>query len=139
MGGRRSRRLQGVTLPTLSERQSQILAFALKYVGYPYVWAGEYPTKDSPYGYQEHGGFDCSGFVWWVLKIHFKYPISVNERGASDMARSAKPRISRSALMAGDLIFFGTQRARLHGSTSTTPASTWGAAGSSTRRARATA
>jgi len=97
-----------VTLPALSKRQREILSFALKYVGYPYVFCGEYPTCDSPYGYQEHGGFDCSGFVWWVMKIHFKYPISVNERGASDMARNAKPRISRSNLKPGDLMFFGT-------------------------------
>lgn len=98
---------KAVTLPALSKRQRQILSFAFKYVGYPYVWAGEYPSKDSPYGYQEHGGFDCSGFVWWVLKIHFKYPISVYERGASDMARSAKPRISRSNLKPGDIMFWG--------------------------------
>jgi len=45
--------------------------------------------------------------VWWVLKIHFKYPISVNERGASDMARSARPRISRAKLKPGDIMFWG--------------------------------
>jgi hypothetical protein len=98
---------KAITLPALSARQKEILSFAFRYVGYPYVYCGEYPTTNSPYGYQEHGGFDCSGFVWWVMKIHFKYPISSNERGASDMARSAKPRISRSALKPGDLIFFG--------------------------------
>jgi hypothetical protein len=98
---------ESVTLPALSKRQRQVLGFAMKYVGYPYVFCGEYPAKDSPYGYQEQGGFDCSGFVWWVLKIHFKYPISVNERGASDMARSAKPRIARSNLKPGDIMFWG--------------------------------
>ena len=41
------------------------------------------------------------------MKIHFGYPISVNERGASYMAESAKPRIARSSLKAGDLMFFG--------------------------------
>ncbi len=98
---------KNVTLPPLSKRQRQVLEFAMKYIGYPYVFCGEYPTKDSPYGYQESGGFDCSGFVWWVLKIHFKYPISVNERGASDMARSARPRISRAKLKPGDIMFWG--------------------------------
>jgi hypothetical protein len=96
-----------ITLPALSTRQRQVLGFAMKYIGYPYVFCGEYPAKNSPYGYQEQGGFDCSGFVWWVLKMHFKYPISVNERGASDMARSAKPRISRSNLKPGDIMFWG--------------------------------
>ena len=81
--------------------------FALKCIGYPYVWAGEYPTQDSPYGTQKSGGFDCSGFVFYVMKMHFGYPITVNERGAHDMAARAKPRITRDKLKCGDLIFFG--------------------------------
>jgi cell wall-associated NlpC family hydrolase len=96
-----------ITFPELSDRQKQVAAFALKYIGYPYVWAGEYPTKDSPYGYQKSGGFDCSGFVFYVMKMHFDYPITVNERGAHDMAARAKPRITRGKLKCGDLIFFG--------------------------------
>jgi hypothetical protein len=96
-----------ITFPPLSAQQRRVADFALKYVGWPYVWAGEWPAKDSPYGRQAHGGFDCSGFVWWVMKIRFGYPISVNERGASDMARRAKPRIVRSKLKCGDLMFFG--------------------------------
>jgi hypothetical protein len=96
-----------ITLPTLSDRQKQVARFALKYIGYPYVWAGEYPTSDSPYGYQKSGGFDCSGFVFYVMKMHFGYPITVNERGAHDMAARAKPRITRAQLKSGDLIFFG--------------------------------
>ncbi len=98
---------KAVTFPPLSARQKQIVRFSLKYIGYPYVWAGEYPTKDSPYGYQKSGGFDCSGFVFYVMKMHFGYPITVNERGASDMAARAKPRIKRGGLKCGDLIFFG--------------------------------
>ena len=96
-----------VTLPPLSARQKQIAKFALKYVGYPYVWGGEYPTKNSPYGYQKSGGFDCSGFAFYVMKMHFGYPITVNERGGGEMAKRAKPRITRSGLKSGDLIFFG--------------------------------
>jgi cell wall-associated NlpC family hydrolase len=96
-----------ISFPELSARQKQIVRFSLKYIGYPYVWAGEYPTPDSPYGYQKSGGFDCSGFVFYVMKMHFKYPITVNERGAHDMAARAKPRIKRNQLKAGDLIFFG--------------------------------
>ncbi len=96
-----------ISFPALSERQKQVAKFALKYVGYPYVWAGEYPTTDSPYGYQKSGGFDCSGFVFFVMKMHFGYPITVNERGAHDMAARAKPRVTRGKLKCGDLIFFG--------------------------------
>lgn len=96
-----------ITFPALSDRQKQIVRFSLKYIGYPYVWAGEYPTPDSPYGYQQSGGFDCSGFVFYVMKMRFGYPITVNERGAGDMAARAKPRIKRTQLTCGDLIFFG--------------------------------
>jgi hypothetical protein len=96
-----------VTFPPLSDRQKQIARFALKYVGYPYIWGGEYPTENSPYGHQGCGGFDCSGFVFYVMKMHFGYPITVNERGGHDMAARAKPRITRKQLTCGDLIFFG--------------------------------
>ena len=94
-----------VVLPTLTARQKQIVAFAFKYIGYPYIWGGEYPTKKSPYGTQAHGGFDCSGFDWWVMKMNFGY--TLNERTAAGMAGAAKPRITRAKLVPGDLIFFG--------------------------------
>jgi len=38
-------------------------AYALKYVGYRYVYGGSSPR-----------GFDCSGFTWYVAK-QFGYPI----------------------------------------------------------------
>jgi cell wall-associated NlpC family hydrolase len=98
---------KSITFPPLSERQKEIAGFALKFVGYPYIWAGEYPTKNSPYGAQKAGGFDCSGFAFYVMKMHFDYPITVNERGGSDMAARAKPRITRKKLQCGDIIFFG--------------------------------
>ena len=101
-----------ITFPPLSERQKEITSFALKYIGYPYVWAGEYPTKNSPYGYQKAGGFDCSGFAFYVMKMKFGYPITVNERGGGAMAAKAKPRITRGKLTGGDLIFFGYQGPR---------------------------
>ena len=97
-----------ITFPPLSARQKQIAHFALQFIGYPYVWAGEYPTTNSPYGYQAAGGFDCSGFVFYVMKMHFGYDqITVNDRGAHDMAADAKPRITRKNLTCGDLLFFG--------------------------------
>ncbi|HEY5388451.1 MAG TPA: NlpC/P60 family protein [Thermoleophilia bacterium] len=98
---------KSIVFPPLSSRQKEITSFALKLIGYPYIWGGEYPTTNSPYGYQAAGGFDCSGFVFYVMKMHFGYPITVNERGAHDMAARAKPRITRKQLQCGDLIFFG--------------------------------
>jgi NlpC/P60 family/S-layer homology domain len=60
-----------MTLPNLSMKLQRVVAFAVKYVGYPYVWAGEWnvPTG-SGYccGAQPVGGFDCSGVTWWVMK-----------------------------------------------------------------------
>lgn len=94
-----------ISFGDLSPRQKEIAEFALKYIGYPYVWGGEYPTPNSPYGKQGSGGFDCSGFAFYVMKMHFKYPISVNERGGREMAAAGK-RISRKNLKSGDIIFF---------------------------------
>jgi cell wall-associated NlpC family hydrolase len=98
-----------ITFPELSPRQKEITSFALKYVGYPYVWGGEYPTENSPYGHQKSGGFDCSGFAFYVMKMKFGYPITVNERGGGAMAKVADPRITRKKLTGCDVIFFGTK------------------------------
>ena len=56
-------------LPALSPLQQKVIRYALRFGGYPYVWGGESTTTSSPYGSQAAGGFDCSGFVWWVLKM----------------------------------------------------------------------
>jgi hypothetical protein len=60
-----------MTLPNLSPRLRRVVSFAVRYVGYPYVWGGDWnePTS-SRYccGYQPVGGFDCSGLTWWVIK-----------------------------------------------------------------------
>lgn len=96
-----------INFPALSPRQRQVATLAFKYIGYPYVWGGEFPTENSPYGLQKSGGFDCSGFVFYLMKIRLGYPITVNERGARDMAARAKPRLKRAQLTCGDIIFFG--------------------------------
>jgi hypothetical protein len=60
-----------IELPSLSEKMRQVLGWGLRYVGYPYIWAGEW-HEGSPEGYccgyQPQGGFDCSGLAWWVMK-----------------------------------------------------------------------
>ena len=60
-----------MTLPNLTPGLRRVVSFAVRYVGYPYVWGGDWnePTS-SGYccGSQPVGGFDCSGLTWWVMK-----------------------------------------------------------------------
>ena len=71
---------------------SQILAEAQQYLGCPYRAGGASPS-----------GFDCSGFVYYVLKqlgiSAYRTPADQYKMGTS---------VSKSALQAGDLVFFGS-------------------------------
>ena len=67
--------------------------FALKYVGYPYVYGGSSPK-----------GFDCSGFVKYVCN-QFGYNVNRTASGQMDNGTS----VSRNQLQPGDLVFFRTQ------------------------------
>jgi cell wall-associated NlpC family hydrolase len=57
------------TLPELTGWQRRLLTTAVHYVGYPYIWGGTSPTSESFDGVSSRGGFDCSGFVWRVVKL----------------------------------------------------------------------
>jgi cell wall-associated NlpC family hydrolase len=116
-----------VTLPTLDPTnavqavQQKLTQYALLQVGYPYIYAGEwYRASPSGYccGYQPQGGFDCSGFVWWVMKRYedgynaaqFRsYPgWSIHQRSSSTMAQYTTTKISFAGLRIGDLMFFSS-------------------------------
>ena len=110
-----------ITLPQMSATQKQVVEFAFRYAGYPYVYAGEwYKPTGAGYccGTQLQGGFDCSGFAWWVLKspagtwnnvsIRGYTGWSLPERGAAAMTGDAPVRISYSNLAPGDLLGFNT-------------------------------
>lgn len=78
--------------PAESRKGQQIAAFARQYLDVPYVWAGRSP-----------GGFDCSGYVWYVYN-HFdiQLPRMADEQFASGAV------VARRDLTPGDLVFFST-------------------------------
>lgn len=68
-----------------------IAAFAMKFVGYPYVWGGTSPS-----------GFDCSGFTSYVVRN------AIGESIGRDVAAQigAGTPVSAKNLEPGDLVFF---------------------------------
>jgi len=99
-----------------------VVEFGMRFVGFPYVYAGEWNVKSPPgycCGYQPRGGFDCSGLMWWVLRqgdslynaarYHPAYKGYVlNERSSNDMSKAipAKNRLPWDDVKAGDLLFY---------------------------------
>ena len=60
-----------IELPPLTPEMIRVVQFGIQYVGYPYIWGGEW-GKSTPeptsLGAQPIAGFDCSGFSWWLLR-----------------------------------------------------------------------
>jgi cell wall-associated NlpC family hydrolase len=112
-------------LPELGDWQRTVLGRALRFVGYPYVWAGTSEVTQklwsatAPGGWvTAPGGFDCSGFVWRVYKTQ-PYPgaplLGDILKGRTTYAMSGevkKPaRIALANLQPGDVMFFGSRGA----------------------------
>ena len=116
---------QTFSLPDLGDWQRAVLGRALRFVGYPYVWAGASETTQTlwsataPGGWvTAPGGFDCSGFVWRVYKTKpFAGAPLLGDilKGRTTYAMSSevkKPaRIGLADLLPGDIIFFGSRAA----------------------------
>lgn len=104
-----------LVLPQLTDSQKRILAYAFGLVGYPYVWGGTSTKRQAPFGVSAPGGFDCSGYLWQVYKLH-AYPglkglgDVIRGRTAAQMAGEVKgaKRIAFANLEPGDLLFFGS-------------------------------
>jgi cell wall-associated NlpC family hydrolase len=80
--------------PSLMPSGASIVAEAKRFLGLRYLWGG-----------LSAWGFDCSGLVWDVFRMHgMTIP-----RDADPQFRYGTP-VARSALRAGDLVFYGTQR-----------------------------
>jgi cell wall-associated NlpC family hydrolase len=67
-----------------------VVAYALNFLGTPYVWAGSTPS-----------GFDCSGFVLYVYR-HF----GISLPHSSSIQAGYGIAVSRADLQPGDLVFF---------------------------------
>lgn len=80
-------------------RVQKLLKGALSLLGTPYRWGGTTPD----------GGFDCSGLVNYVFRTALGIDLP---RVSRDMARDGE-RIDRSALVAGDLVFFSRRGNRI--------------------------
>jgi cell wall-associated NlpC family hydrolase len=106
-----------IVLPTLSADQHAIVQWGVKYVGFPYVWSGEWgfgSREPGNLGGQPVPGFDCSGFVWWLMKadgggweISPPRPYqgwALDQRSSADMSRSGNLEFGR--LRPGDLMFY---------------------------------
>jgi len=107
-----------VELPVLTPDVQAIVQWGVRYVGYPYVWAGEWGSstpEPSGLGGQPVPGFDCSGFVWWLMRANDGGAWSVSpprpyagwslpQRSSADMARTAS--LTYEQLQPGDLMFF---------------------------------
>ncbi len=116
-------------LPALTPLQQKVIRYALRFGGYPYVWGGESTTTSSPYGAQAAGGFDCSGFVWWVLKMHtysvaghnWNASAQITARDTYSMAKAlpVARRIPRAHLHPGDIAFWSTAPNGVHTNWST--------------------
>jgi len=68
-----------------------IVDYAMRYLGYPYVWATHGPSS-----------FDCSGFTYWVTLNVLGRDIG----GGLWTQVSAGSAVSRNSLQPGDLVFF---------------------------------
>jgi cell wall-associated NlpC family hydrolase len=111
------------SVPALGELQRDVLSRALRFVGYPYVFAGMSESTQKLWSATAPGntitvpgGFDCSGFVWRVYKLE-PYPdapaLAAVLRGRTTYAMSGEvpkaERIAPAAIEPGDVLFFGSR------------------------------
>jgi hypothetical protein len=107
-----------IELPALTPEQQQIVQWGIWYVGYPYVWGGEWglsTPEPSALGGQPVPGFDCSGLTWWLLRAGDGSAWSISpprpylgwdlpQRASADMATTGQ--LTYDELQPGDLMFY---------------------------------
>jgi cell wall-associated NlpC family hydrolase len=104
-------------LPKYSPLKKAVLGFAFRYAGAPYVWGGSSDQPQQLFGLPAAGGFDCSGFVWWVMKRSYTAngttwdgTAKIPWRTTYDMAANVpvSKRIRYRDLRPGDILFWST-------------------------------
>ncbi|HHU71015.1 MAG TPA: C40 family peptidase [Clostridiales bacterium] len=86
-----------------SGRAQEIVTYAQKFVGNPYVWGGTSLTR----------GADCSGFVWRIYS-DFGYGDVFKRMSSADIASSVGRKVSVSERQPGDLIFYASSSGRVN-------------------------
>jgi cell wall-associated NlpC family hydrolase len=76
--------------PKNSEQVDEIISFAKKYLGTPYHYAGSTPS-----------GFDCSGFIYYVMG-NFGMQLTRSSYGLAEFGETVK----LADIRPGDLMFF---------------------------------
>jgi hypothetical protein len=108
-----------IELPNLGPKTTRLVQFGIRYMGYPYVYGGEW-YEAAPIGYccgaQPVGGFDCSGLTWWVVKAaeggwdnvppRDYAGWSLPQRTSADMSKFGERIRKFDDLRAGDLMFY---------------------------------
>ncbi len=104
-------------LPVLTAWQRRVLARAVRFVGFPYVWGGTSEFRQTLFGVTSRGGFDCSGFVWRVYKLERwagapGLNATLRGRTTFEMAGevAAARRIALARIRPADVLFFGRGR-----------------------------
>ncbi|WP_392486309.1 NlpC/P60 family protein [Haloimpatiens sp. FM7315] len=77
---------------------SNVLSYAYKFLGVPYLWGGTSPS-----------GFDCSGFTQYVYS---NFGVSLGRTTYTQINNGAA--VPRSQLQPGDLVFFGSASSPHH-------------------------
>ena len=111
------------SVPALTDLQREVLTRALRFVGFPYVFAGMSEKTQKLWSATAPGntitvpgGFDCSGFVWRIYKLQpfVDAPaLAAVLRGRTSYAMSGEVvkslRIDPAALQPADVLFFGAR------------------------------
>ncbi len=106
-------------LPPTTGARHEALQAAIRQIGQPYVWAGEWERPSAPDGEEQaHGGFDCSGLVMRAFVHDRNAPgdgwLRVGGRSTYEIAKATKKRdrLPRAAVLPGDVLLFGERGPR---------------------------